>query len=82
MTNHTPLSLAAQAVKDHFLANVPISLEHGLAAALRAAADRAESLIGDIEHPKFIEGILAASYFLEHTSSELEALADGRQIHG
>jgi hypothetical protein len=34
------LSPAAQAVKDHFLANVPIGLEPGLAAALRAAADQ------------------------------------------
>ena len=34
------LSPAAQAVKDHFLANVPIGLEQGLAAALRAAADQ------------------------------------------
>jgi len=37
----TPLSPAAQAVKDHFLANASISLEHGLAAALRAAAEQA-----------------------------------------
>jgi len=34
------LSPAAQAVKDHFLANVPIGLEQGLAAALRTAADQ------------------------------------------
>ena len=34
------LSPAAQAARDHFLANVPISLGHGLAAALRAAADQ------------------------------------------
>lgn len=77
MADHTPLSPAAQAVKDHFLANVPISLEQGLAAAIRTAADRVESLIGDIEHPKFIEGVLAASYFLEHISAELETLANG-----
>ena len=38
MTTPKPLSPAAQAVKDHFLANVPISLEHGIGAALRAAA--------------------------------------------
>jgi hypothetical protein len=36
------LSPAAQAVKDHFLANVPIGLEQGLAAALRAAADQVD----------------------------------------
>jgi hypothetical protein len=36
---------AAQAVKDHFLANVPIGLEQGLAAALRTAADQVISLV-------------------------------------
>ena len=35
----TPLSPAAQAVKDHFLANAPISPEHGLAAALSASME-------------------------------------------
>lgn len=34
------LSPTAQAVIDHFLANVEISLDHGVAAALRAATDR------------------------------------------
>ena len=38
MTSPKSLSPAAQDVKDHFLANVSISLEHGIAAALRAAA--------------------------------------------
>jgi len=36
----TELSPDAQAVLDHFLADVEIGLKHGLAAALRAAADR------------------------------------------
>jgi len=44
-----PLSPAAQAAKDHFLANVPISLEHGLAAALRAAADQVVPEPNDID---------------------------------
>ena len=35
MSTAKPLSPASQAVKDHFLANVPINLEHGIAAALR-----------------------------------------------
>jgi hypothetical protein len=41
MTNPkpTPLSPAAQAVKDNFLANTSISLEHGLAAALSASME-------------------------------------------
>ena len=34
-----PPSPAAQAVKDHFLANASISLEHGLAAALSASME-------------------------------------------
>ena len=34
------LSPAAQAAKDYFLANVPISLEDGLAAAIRAAVEQ------------------------------------------
>jgi hypothetical protein len=42
------LSPAAQAVKDHFLANVPIGLEQGLAAAIRAAADQ---VVPDEPHP-------------------------------
>jgi len=41
----TDLSPAAQAIKDHFLANVPIGLEQGLAASLRAAADQVISLV-------------------------------------
>jgi hypothetical protein len=41
MTNPkpTPLSPAAQAAKDHFLANVEISLEHGLDAAFLASME-------------------------------------------
>jgi hypothetical protein len=45
-----------------------------VAAALRAAADRTEWLIGDNTHPKFAEGILAAGDLLEHIAAELEAL--------
>jgi hypothetical protein len=36
----TDLSPAAQAVLDHFLADCQISTRHGIAAALRAAADQ------------------------------------------
>jgi hypothetical protein len=36
------LSPSARAVKDHFLANVPIGLEQGLAAALRAAVKQTQ----------------------------------------
>jgi hypothetical protein len=35
-----PLSPAAEAARDRFLANVPISLEHGLAAFLLAIKDQ------------------------------------------
>jgi hypothetical protein len=47
-----PLSPAAQAAKDHFLANVPISLEHGLAGALRAVADQ----VVPEDPPTFVDG--------------------------
>jgi hypothetical protein len=42
------------------------------AAALRAASDRTMSLIGDICHPKYMEGIEASSDFLDHIAAELE----------
>jgi hypothetical protein len=42
------------------------------AAALRAAADRTEYLIGDNPHPKFAEGVLAAGDLLDHIAAELE----------
>ena len=44
----------------------------GIAAALRAAADRTEHLIGDTPHPKFAEGVLAAGDLLERIADELE----------
>jgi hypothetical protein len=58
----TSLSPAAQAAKDHFLANVAISPEHGLAAALRAiedqlAQDRADPLPPDLERAVLNERI-------------------------
>jgi hypothetical protein len=43
-----------------------------LAAALRAASDRMMSLIGDINHTKYMEGIEASSDFLDHIAAELE----------
>jgi hypothetical protein len=46
--------------------------EQCIAAALLAAADRAEDLIGDTEHPKFTEGVLAAAHFLDLIAAELE----------
>jgi hypothetical protein len=49
------------------------SERRGLVAAIRAAADRAEDLIGDTEHPKFTEGVLAATHFLDLIATELEA---------
>jgi hypothetical protein len=42
------------------------------AAALRVAADRMMYLIGDSYHPKYMEGIEAASDFLDHIAAELE----------
>jgi hypothetical protein len=75
----TELSPAAQAVldaawKEMKYASRERSLRKGAAATLRAAADRTMSLIGDVCHPKYMEGIEAASDFLEHLAAELEAL--------
>jgi hypothetical protein len=72
-----PLSLAAQAIWDAFNdayeAQGPLEgMDQPLAAAFRAAADRAEDLIGDTEHPKFTEGVLAAAHFLDLIAAELE----------
>ena len=59
------LSPAAQVVRDAYEAG-------GLAAALRAASDRTEYLIGDVHHPKFAEGVLAAGDLLERIAAELD----------
>ncbi|GDX74731.1 hypothetical protein LBMAG40_13880 [Cyanobium sp.] len=73
-----PLSPAAQAVMDA-AACVPIPdqqafgiLRLEIAAALRAAANRTEDMIGDTPHPKFAEGVLAAGDLLERIATELE----------
>jgi len=70
------LSPAAQAVLDGVIEQWdadrrPIASPLA-AAALRVAADRMMSLIGDICHPKYMEGIEAASDFLEHIAAELD----------
>ena len=76
MPTAKPLSTAAQAVddaaRDAWASNMdnPRAIA---AAALRAAADRTmSSLIGDIYHPKYLEGCEAASAFLEYIVAELE----------
>jgi protein-disulfide isomerase-like protein with CxxC motif len=71
----TDLSPAAQAVLDAMHeVNMDFDGENAIlaAAALRAAADRTMSLIGDVCHPKFMEGIEAASDFLEQIAAELD----------
>ena len=70
-----PLSPAANAV-DEAAYNAWVTKDAPqpiAAAALRAAADRTEALIGDISHPKFAEGVLAAGDLLERIAAELEA---------
>jgi hypothetical protein len=72
----TPLSPAVQAVLDAMYGiNMDFNDENSAlaAAALRAAADRMMSLIGDIYHPKYLEGIKASADFLENIAAELEA---------
>ena len=71
-----PLSNAAQKI-DRALADC-IQLQGEIirarplaAAALIAAADRMMSLIGDVCHPKYMEGIEASSDFLEQIATEL-----------
>ena len=70
-----PLSPAAQAIDDAARdAWVEMDDPRAIAAAaLRAAANRTEDLIGYTPHPKFAEGVLAAVQFLERTATELEA---------
>lgn len=71
------LSSAAQAVKDHFLANVPIGLEQGLAAALRAAADQAADLqvpwsYTGSSYQLYDKGLHAAAEHLRAIAAELD----------
>jgi hypothetical protein len=74
----TDLSPAAQAVLD--AATVPTgdfcleNVNEIAAAAIRAASDRMMNLVGDIYHPKYLEGIEASSDFLDQIAAELEAL--------
>jgi hypothetical protein len=48
-------------------------LPRRLAAALRAASARMMNLVGDIYHPKYLEGIEASADFLDQIAAELEA---------
>jgi hypothetical protein len=66
------LSPAAQAVLDAITEISPAPADEIAAAALRAASYRITSLIGDICHPKYMEGIEASSDFLDHIAAELE----------
>jgi len=66
------LSPAAHAVLHAVGEICPAPAGEIAAAALRAASDRMMSLIGDICHPKYMEGIEAASDFLDHIAAELE----------
>jgi len=75
-----PLSPAAQAVLDGVIQQWdadrrPIASPLA-AAALEIAADRMMGLIGDICHPKYMEGIEACSDFLEQLARELRNTAD------
>jgi hypothetical protein len=67
------LSPAAQAVKVAAVDAYWLLHPGQAAALLRAAADRTMGLIGDVCHPKYMEGIEAASDFLERLAAELEA---------
>ena len=76
----TDLSPAAQAVLDAFLGDAEDTglqmddMRENVAAALRATSARMMDLVGDIYHPKYLEGIEASSDFLDQIATELEAL--------
>jgi len=67
------LSPAAQFVMDAYL-NAPCGEPRRVwvAAALRAASAQMMDLIGDIYHPKYLEGIEASSDLLDQIATELE----------
>ena len=71
MTTPKPLSPAAQAVRDHFLANVSISLEHGIGATLRAAAAQ---MIKTDDLTDTVEGVIRRSE-LHHQAGLLCTIA-------
>jgi hypothetical protein len=80
----TDLSPAAQAVLNAYRTLYAETLRPGpfvdnwqevcAAAAIRAASARMMNLVGDIYHPKYLEGIEASSDFLDQIATELEAL--------
>jgi len=62
--NRWLISPAAQAAMD--------AVAVAAAAALRAASDRQMGLIDHLSHPKYMEGIEAASNLLDHIADELD----------
>jgi hypothetical protein len=75
----TDLSPAAQAVLDAAVvvswdwSNLePASSSVVASATLRAASSRMMDLIGDICHPKYLEGVEASSDLLDQIATELE----------
>jgi hypothetical protein len=73
----TQLSPAAQKVQAAFwegIQHIENVDELNLAAALRAVSARMMDLIGDIYHPKYLEGVEASSDLLDQIATELEAL--------
>lgn len=74
-----PLSPAAQAVLDHFLADVEISLKHGVAATLRAAVDQVVSSVPPpcADFDEHAKGFLAA-----HVKYRRDLLAIATELEG
>lgn len=75
----TDLSPAAQAIvkafDDRYELLGPLEddwQEQCIAAAIRAGSARMMDLVGDICHPKYIEGVEASSNFFDQIATELE----------
>jgi len=66
------LSPAAQAVLDAVVSQPTYATRKRIAAALCAASAQMMDLIGDIYHPKYLEGIEASSDLLDQIATELE----------
>jgi hypothetical protein len=77
-----PLSPAAQAVKDNFLANVAFSLQYGLAAALRAAVDQVMPHLEEPDWGACSDGRCDIELYTDHQRKRAEILALAAELQG
>ena len=76
------LSPAAQAVLDHFLADVEISLEHGIAAALRAAADQVVPEMQEPDWGSCVDMHCDIELYTDHQRKRSALLAIAAELEG